>query len=134
MNDTTRWQPGQSGNPNGKPRGLTLAGKLREAVGKDFNDIAAAVIKAAKGGDMQAASLLLSRTCPPVRPIQEPIHLDMPGQTLTEKAGAILDAVSRGELAPMDGKALLDGLGQLAKITEIDELTRRIEALEAKQT
>lgn len=133
MNDSTRWKPGESGNPAGRKPGTTLAGKLRDAVGKEFDDITAAVIKAAKAGDMTAANLLLSRTCPAVRPVQEPIKVDMGGATLTERAGRILDAVSHGDLAPMDAKALLDGLGAVAKIAEIDELTKRIEALEARQ-
>lgn len=133
MNDSTRWKPGESGNPAGRKPGSTLAGRLREAVGKDFDDIVQAVIDAAKGGDMAAANLLLSRTCPPVRPVQEPIRLDIPGDTLTEKAGAVLDAVARGDLAPMDAKALLDGLAACAKIEEIDDLRKRIEALEEQQ-
>jgi hypothetical protein len=133
MSETTKWQPGESGNPSGRPAGKTLAGKLREAVGQDFDEIVQAVVGAAKAGDMTAANLLLSRTCPAVRPVQEPIKVDMDGATLTERAGRILDAVSRGELAPMDAKALLDGLGAVAKVQEVDELTRRIEALEARR-
>lgn len=128
----TKWQPGQSGNPAGRKPGQTLASKLRAAVGADFDAIVRALIQAAKTGDMQAASLLLARVVPAVRPIQEPIRLDLPGDTLTEKAGAVLDAVARGDLAPTDAKALLDGLAAVAKITEVDELKRRIEALEGK--
>jgi hypothetical protein len=131
MSDT-KWKPGESGNPAGRKPGATLAGRLRDAVGKDFDAIVEAVIKAAKEGDMQAASLLLSRTCPPVRPVQEPVAVPLAGETLTEKAGAILDAVGRGELAPMDAKTLLDGLGAVAKVREIDELERRLAALEAR--
>jgi hypothetical protein len=124
---------GQSGNPKGRPPGTTLAGKLRAAVGKDFDAIVKAVIDQAKAGDMSAASLLLSRVVPAVKPVQEPIPVKLEGETLTEKAGAILDAVSRGKLSPADAKLLLDGLAGVAKITEIDELTKRIEALEARQ-
>lgn len=133
MTTDTRWRPGQSGNPEGRKPGATLAGRLRAAVGEDFDAIVSAVIKAAKEGDMAAASLLLSRTCPPVRPTQEPVKVDLPGANLTEKAAGILDAMGRGELAPMDAKALLDGLAAVAKIEEIDELRRRIEALEETQ-
>jgi hypothetical protein len=129
----SRWKPGESGNRQGRPPGTTLAGKLREAVGKEFDDIAAAVIKAAKEGDMQAASLLLSRVAPPMKPIQEPVRIDLAGATLTERAGAIFDQVAAGNLSTADGKALLDGLAALAKLREVDELVARIEALEARQ-
>ncbi|QSA98621.1 DUF5681 domain-containing protein [Methylococcus sp. EFPC2] len=126
------FKKGQSGNPAGRPPGTTLAGRLREAVGKDFDGIVEALVTLAKSGDTQAASLLLSRVVPAVKPIQEPVKVPMVGATLTEKACAILEAVAAGELAPADAKALLDGIGQVAKITEIDELTKRIDALEAK--
>lgn len=129
----TKWQPGQSGNPSGRPAGLTLAGRLREAVGREFDAIVQAVIESAKAGDMAAANLLLSRTCPAVRPVQEPMQVAMPGASLSEKAGAILDAVGRGELAPQDAKALLDGLAAVARIVEIDDLAARVAALEGKQ-
>jgi hypothetical protein len=127
------FKKGQSGNPKGRAPGTTLAGKLRAAVGKDFDAIVKAVIDQAKAGDMTAASLLLARVVPAVRPIQEPVKIVMAGETLTEKAASILDAVTRGELSPSDGKLLLDGLAGVAKITEIDELNKRVEALEARQ-
>ena len=130
MTNSARWKPGQSGNPKGRKPGATLGGRLRDAVGKELDGILDAVISAAKDGDMAAAGLLLSRTCPPVRAVQEPFKVEMPGATLTEKAGSLLDAMGRGELAPTDAKALLDGLASVARIEELDELRRRVEALE----
>jgi hypothetical protein len=129
----TKWKPGESGNPRGRKPGGTLGGKLRAAVGKDFPAIVQAVIDAAKSGDMAAASLLLSRTCPSVRPVQEPAKLPLSGQTLSEKAASVLALVEAGTVSVQDAKSLLDGLAAVAKISELDELTRRIEALEEKQ-
>ena len=45
----------------------------------------------------------------------------------------MLSAVAGGNLAPSQGAALLGAIGTLARITEIDELTARIAALEEKQ-
>ena len=43
-----------------------------------------------------------------------------------------LAAVAAGELAPGQGAALLGAIGTLARMAEVDELARRIEALEGK--
>ena len=43
----------------------------------------------------------------------------------------MLSAVAGGDLAPSQGAALLGAIGTLARVTEIDELTARIAALEA---
>jgi hypothetical protein len=126
-----KFQKGHSGNPAGKRPGTAKIEPLRVAIRDHVPEIIAALVARAKDGDVGAARLLLERAIPAVKPIQEPIPVEMPGETLTEKAGAILGAVARGELAPMDAKALLDGLGAVAKIAEIDELERRITALEA---
>ena len=43
----------------------------------------------------------------------------------------MLGAVATGTLAPGQGAALLGAIGTLARVVEVDELERRIEALEA---
>lgn len=42
----------------------------------------------------------------------------------------MLASVAVGELAPSQGAALVGAIGALARVTEIDELERRITALE----
>lgn len=127
------FKKGQSGNPKGRPPGTTLAGKLRAAVGAEWDAIIGALIEKAKEGDTQAAQLLLTRVAPAVKPVQEPIKVDVTGETLTEKAASILDAATTGKLSPSDAKMLLDGLGAVVKIQEFDEIVKRIEKLEERQ-
>jgi hypothetical protein len=104
---------------------------LREAVGKEFDAVINALLTAAKAGDTQAAALLLARVVPAARPVQEPFPVRLGGRTLSDKAAAIFEAVSAGELAPSDAKLLLDGLAGVAKIAEFDDLKARLEILEA---
>jgi hypothetical protein len=41
------WQPGESGNPAGKPPGTTLTKKLRDIVEKNEGEVADALVRAA---------------------------------------------------------------------------------------
>ena len=128
-----KFAPGQSGNAAGRPRGVpNPQARLRASIEKDIPEIIAQLVMAAKGGDTRAAEILISRVLPPIRASETPQVIPMPGQTLTERATAVLEAVSQGTLAPTQGSALLGAVAQLAKIFETDELQRRVEALEGR--
>lgn len=60
----------------------------------------------------------------------------MPGvvdaQTLIDKAGRVVELAASGQLSPDVANSMLSALGALSKAMEIDELTRRIAVLEAR--
>ena len=125
------WKPGQSGNPKGKTPGSGELQKLRATLACDVPEILAGLVMAAKGGDVQAARLILERVLPPVKAIEQPQALTMPANgTLTAQGQAVLLAVAAGQLSPTQGATLLGAIGTLARITEIDEMATRITALE----
>ena len=129
----SRWKPGQTGNPKGRPPGQSEITRLRASLAADVPEILAGLVLAAKGGDVQAARLILERILPPVKPIEQAVALQFPeGGTLTAKATAVLSAAAAGELAPTQAAQLIAALGTLAKITEIDELAARVAVLEAQ--
>jgi hypothetical protein len=129
-----QWQPGQTGNPKGRPPGQSAITKMRATLAGDVPEILAGLVLAAKGGDVQAARLILERILPPVKAIEQAVEIQLPhGGTLTAKAAAVLSAAAAGELAPTQAAQLITALGTLAKITEIDELAARITTLEEKQ-
>ena len=125
------WQPGQSGNPKGKTPGSGEMQRLRASIAADVPEILAGLVLAAKGGDVQAARLILERVLPPVKAIEQPQAIDLPQGTLTDQGRAVLRSVAAGELAPGQGAQLLTAIGTLGKIAELDELAARITALEA---
>ena len=126
-----QWQPGQTGNPKGRPPGQSEITRLRASLAGDVPDILAGLVMAAKGGDVQAARLILERILPPVKAIEQAVELQLPdGGTLTNKASAVLSAAAAGDLAPGQAAQLIAALGTLAKIHEVDELAARITALE----
>ena len=126
-----KWKPGQSGNPNGRPPGVSAITKMREALAVDVPEILAGLVTAAKGGDVQAARLILERVLPPLKGVEQPVTLQLPeGGTLTAKADAVLCAAAVGDLAPGQASQLISALGAMAKISEIDDLNARITKLE----
>lgn len=128
---TTQWKPGQTGNPKGRPPGQSAITRMRATLAADVPEILAGLVAAAKGGDVQAARLILERVLPPVKAIEQAVELQLPdGGTLTTQGRAVLSAVASGVLAPGQGAALVSAIGTLARVTEIDELSARITKLE----
>ena len=126
------WKPGQSGNPKGRPTGTGEVAKLRAAIADRVPELLAAMMARALDGDVGAARLLLERAIAPLKAAEQSQALSLPDGTLTEQGRAVLASVAAGELAPGQGAALLGAIGTLARVTEIDELARRIEVLEEK--
>ena len=127
------WKPGQSGNPKEKTPGSGELQRLRASIAGDVPDILAGLVLAAKGGDVQAARLILERILPPVKAIEQAVELQLPdGGTLTAKAAAVLSAAAMGDIAPGQAAQLIAALGTLAKISEVVDLAARITNLEAK--
>ena len=128
-----RWKPGESANPAGRPRGSkNPSTKLREMI--DAEAIVKKLETAALAGDVQAARTLLERALPVYRATAEPVKVDgiEGADTLTDKARVVLEAVADGRVPPDMGAQLVTAIGTVARVAEVDELLRRIEALEAR--
>jgi hypothetical protein len=128
-----KFQPGKSGNPTGRrpgvPNKLTT---LRRGLEKALPDVLAALVEQAQAGDVQAIKIVLDRVLPALRPVDAPIKLPLGGD-LTDDGRATLAALGAGQIGADQAVKILQGLGALARITETDELLRRVEALEELQ-
>ena len=128
-----KFEKGQSGNPQGRPKGVGQAEKLRQAIEADVPDIITAMVDAAKDGDTSAAKLLLDRSIPAIKPTQQTASVDgLSGKTLSEQGAFIIEAMGSGDLSPEQAQQMLAGLASLSKIREVDDLVKRIEQLEDK--
>ena len=133
----TRFKPGQSGNPKGKPPGTrhkaTMAAQL--LLDGEGEALTRKAVEMALDGDMAALRLCLERLLPPSR--ERSVSLDLPDTSTSEgidKAiGAILKAVSEGKLLPGEGTVLSRILETRRKALETYELEQRIVALEKKK-
>jgi hypothetical protein len=126
------FKKGQSGNPAGRPKGVSPHAKLRDAIRKDIPEIIEAMVKRAKEGDTAAAKILLDRALPALKPAEPPITFPV-RDGLSATGRAILQQMGAAELTPEEGTKLIGALAGLARVVEVDDLTRRLEALEARQ-
>jgi len=127
-----RFQPGQSGNPAGRPKGSGLSGQARALIAEGVPAIIAKMQEQALAGDVAAARLLLERAVSAIKAGEESVTVDLGSGTLTERGEAVIRAVSEGELTPSQGAALMSGLAALVSLTEADDIKRRLAELEAR--
>ena len=125
-----RFKPGTSGNPKGRPPSMST--EMRTRLSEASPAILDKIIDSAESGDMTAARLVMERLAPVRKASCEPVVIDglEAAESLSDKAKRILNSVARGECPADIGATLIQSIGTVAKIIEIDELDRRLAALE----
>lgn len=127
-----RWKKGESGNPKGRPPGIVdKRASLRKAFESEGKAVAERCIAAALDGDVQAMRIVLERLAPPLKARVEPVEFDLDTDgSYTDQARQIMRAVSEASVPPDVGRMLIDGIAAVARVDELDEIRKRIEALE----
>ena len=128
------WRPGQSGNPAGRKPGSGEIARLRAGIAEHVPAIIEQLKTAALAGDVGAARLLLERVLPPIKAMEEHVHIELKGDKLVDQARAVLDAAATGQIAPGQASALVGTPGAIARIVEFKDLIDRVDALERAQT
>jgi hypothetical protein len=131
-----KWTPGmKSPNPAGRPKGIIdRRQKLLAGFADEAPAIQRVVIAAALEGDMQAASLVLSRIAPPLKAQSERVEFTLDADVpLSEQAVQILQSVSVGKLDAETAKTLIGCIQSVAGIRAVEDLESRILILEARQ-
>lgn len=127
-----KFQPGQSGNPKGRPPG----GSETRAY---FNENAPAVreklVEAALDGDIQACKFILERIIAPLR--SNPVTFDIPRITSIEDARAamslIIDGQTTGELTSDEADGLIKSIQNYIQLVEVSEIEARLKKIEERQ-
>lgn len=129
------WLPGESGNPRGRPVGSrNRKTMIVEEFEKEGSAVARVVVAAAKGGDMQAANIVLQRLSPPLRARAEKVQFELtPDAPLTTQAQQILVAVSEGSIDPETGQLLINCITAFAGLKQVDDLEQRLATLEGQR-
>ena len=130
----SRFKPGKSGNPAGKPKGSRNAATLamEALLDGEFEALTRKAIELAKGGDMAALRLCLDRILPPRK--DRPVSFTLPAITGTTDAAAamvsILAAVSSGDVTPGEAAEVSKLIDSYVRAVEATELHERITRLE----
>jgi len=128
------FQPGQSGNPAGRPKGAR--GKATLLAERMFEGESEAIIRAAidlaKEGDTAAVRLCLDRIAP--RPRDRAIAFELPplhsAADAVSALAAIMAAVTAGELTPFEAGELFKLVDGFARMLEARIFEERVTKLE----
>ena len=131
-----RFQPGQSGNPLGRPAGsrnkATLL--LADLIDGEGEDLVRALVTAAKSGDVSAGRALLDRLVPARK--DRPVTFALPAlQTAADAAkamAALTAAVASGSLTPSEATELARLVEAFTKALEAADFETRLAALEQR--
>jgi hypothetical protein len=125
------FQKGQSGNPRGRPKGIQdRRVALRAMLDPHKDALVEKAVELALGGDTQALKLCLERLIPPIKSTELPVQAPIQGDTLADQARAVLGLAGTGEHSLRDVTGLMQAVATMARVIDVDELERRITALE----
>lgn len=130
----SKFEKGKSGNPRGRPKDTKTA-ELRAMLRPHAGELIERAVELAREGDTTALRLCLERILPPLKGKDGTV--EVPGlsrsKSLSEKGQKILAAAGTGKISPAEASTLMQALASQARIVEVDELERRIAALEKQQ-
>jgi hypothetical protein len=133
----TRFNPGQSGNPAGKPAGTRhkITRAIEELLEGEHEKLTRAAIDKALEGDTVALRLCLDRLAPPrkVSPVSFALPRIASSADTVTASSALLDAVAAGEVTPDEAGRVMALLTSHKALVETGDLEKRIEALEVKK-
>lgn len=128
-----KFKPGQSGNPAGKQKGTKdKRTALRELLQPHAADLVKKAVDLALAGDTTALRICVDRIIPAVKAKDAPISLSGLSGSLADQGRTVLDALAAGELTPDEASAVMGVISAQARIIEVDELEKRIAALEGR--
>jgi hypothetical protein len=132
--ESTRFKPGQSGNPKGRTKGsrnqMTMA--MEALLDGESAALTRKAVELALGGDIAALRLCLDRVLPPRK--DRPINFEMPAIATIEDApaamAAITSAVAGGEITAVEASDVARLVETYVRAVEASDLEKRLRAIE----
>ena len=128
-----KFAEGNPGRPKGARHKTTRA--VEELLDGEAEGLTRKAVELALEGDTTALRLCMERIAPAKK--DTPVNFDLPAmksaQDASQAAQAVLQAVSEGQLTPLEGASVMALVEGYRKALETTELEQRITALEATQ-
>lgn len=131
------FQKGQSGNPEGRPAGSrNKATVILDAMADgEAEKVLRQVLDAAKGGDLKAAEIILSRVWPARK--GRAVRLDLPeiksASDVLAALATVVEATAKGEVTTDEAAAVASVLELKRRAIETVEIEARLSSLEKIQ-
>ncbi|WP_218814609.1 DUF5681 domain-containing protein [Rickettsiella endosymbiont of Dermanyssus gallinae] len=130
-----KYQPGQSGNPKGKPKGaLNKKTRWLQLLESHADKLVEQAIELAQSGDANTLRFCLERLIPKAK--DRPVNLMLPKElarpgALLEAGNAILRDVAKQEITPDQAKSLMSVLTAYRDTSLMEKLIQEINELKA---
>ena len=123
---------GNAGRPKGARNKATQA--VMALLEGEAEALSRKAVEMALAGDSVALRLCLDRLAPPRKdsPVQFPLPRMTTARDAAEAAGAVLQAVSEGDLTPTEGAQVMGLVDSFRRTLEVSELEARLVALEGR--
>ena len=129
------FEPGQSGNPKGRPKGSrnTTTLMAEALLDGEAEAITRKLIEKALEGDSAALRLSLERLVPPKR--QRYVSFDFDGEIKTpadalRASTAVLSACADGQMSSEEAQQIMSLIQSHVQIVQVADLAERLEAVE----
>jgi hypothetical protein len=130
------FEPGQSGNPNGRPKGARnrVTRAVEALIDGQGEALGAKAVEKALQGDSTMLRALLSTLVPPRR--ERTVEFELPkiesAADALKASSAIITACAAGELSPHEADEIMGLISTHVRAIEVAELEARVAALEKK--
>jgi len=126
------FKPGQSGNPNGRPKGYTRQNMARDAVIAEYGsekDFWSEMVTRSRE-DNALAKIIIDRLQPAYKPTAAPVHVELPEDATTAEAvPLVVQGIAKGEIPVDEGANLLSALLAGSKLEKLEALEAKVDSL-----